>query len=281
MTDEPPAVEEPPAIDEEPTDAGVSTGRRVTVDRVGDGDSIHVTADGEEIELRLEGYNAPELFVPDPGGGADVRTCNGLAARDEAERLLAESDEVELAATGEDRFGRTLGDLQIDGGSLVDQLIGAGMGLATGDDPDRRLAMIGAADAGRGVWGDGCGEPTVGGAGIGEIQVDAPGDDRNNLTEEYVVIVNLGSQAVDLGGWVLRDDTTSHRFPLDGRLEVGEELTVITGGDRNESDIAAGTLFLGESFPVWSNSWETVILVDPDGVFADWRFVEDGRPLLQ
>jgi hypothetical protein len=36
-------------------------------------------------------------------------------------------------------------------------------------------------------------------------------------------------------------------------------------------------VYLGERFPVWSNAQETVIVVDPNGVFADWRFYEDGR----
>ncbi len=271
----------PVAPDVSGSDVATPDGRRVTVDRVGDGDSIDVVVDGEEIELRLEGYNAPELFAADPDGGPDVRTCNGLSARDAAERILRDAGPVELVITGEDRFGRTLGDLLIDGDPLVDRLISDGHGLATGDDPTRRRAMIEAAGAGRGVWGDGCGKPLVDGLAIGQIQVDAPGDDRDNLTEEYVEIVNLGAAAVDLEGWVLRDDTTSHRFALEGRLDAGERLTVITGGPQGESAAVAGTYHLDEPFPVWSNSWETVILLDPDGVFTDWRFVEDGRILLQ
>ncbi len=264
---------------DEAADPVVVDGQPVVVDRVVDGDSIELTVEGAEVELRLEGYNAPELYAE--RDGVDTKTCNGEAAKEATIAVIGQSASIELLATGDDRFGRTLGDLLVDGRSLVDRLVADGHGLATGDDFRRREAMMQAAAVGVGVWGDGCGRPRSDRVGIGEVQVDAPGNDRNNLIEEYVQVVNLGPDEVELDGWVLRDDTTGHRFELSGRLGPEARLTVVTGGERTDSDVSgSGTLYLEESFPVWSNDWETVVLVDPDGVFADWRFVTDGEVLL-
>lgn len=249
----------------------------VSVVRIVDGDSVELAVDGVDVEFRLEGYNAPELYT-DNGEGGDSQTCNGLAARSALDGLVASAESIEVIERGTDRFGRTLGDLLIDGESVVDRLVVDGLGLATGDDEDNRDRMMEAASSGVGVWGDGCGVSATDDLRIGGIQVDAPGDDRSNLAEEYVEVINTGSGPIELTGWVLRDDTTGHRFLLSGTLAAGERLTVITGSGPSDR---VGVHHLDESFPVWSNDWETVILVDPDGVFADWRFVEDGRVLIQ
>ncbi len=267
------------ATDDATPPADVTGPVPVAVDRVIDGDSVEVTRAGAPVELRLEGYNAPELYAENRDG-SDTRTCNGLAARAAVDDLVDSAGSIEMIERGIDRFGRTLGDLIIDGDSMVDRLIGDGFGLATGEDEVRRTRMVEAASAGRGVWGSDCGQPAGEGLTLGALQVDAPGNDRYNLTEEYVELANTGAEPIALDGWVLRDDTTSHQFPLPGILAAGERLTVITGSAPPGPD-RDGVHHLGESFPVWSNEWETVILVDPDGVFADWRFVADGQVLLQ
>ena len=254
----------------------------VRVNRVGDGDSIELDVGGAVVELRLEGYNAPELYIDADDGGRDVQTCNGLAAREAVKEMVAAADSIELVATGQDRFERTLGDLIVDGRSVTDRLIRDGQGLATGDDLDRRQNMVDATAAKLGIWGDRCGQPALDGLTIGEVQVNAPGDDRRNLMEEYVELVNGTSGPVELDGWVLRDDTTGHQFTLTGQLAPGGRVTVFTGGRRSNSDVSGdGSFYLEEPFPVWSNEWETVILVDPAGVFADWRFVVDGDVLVE
>ena len=266
-------------VDAVPQATDVEIGVPVGVERVVDGDSIELIIDGIEVELRIEGFNAPELYI-DNVGSQDTKTCSGLASRAAVEAIVGESGPVELIERGTDRFGRTLGDLLIDGESLTDRLIADGRGLATGRDEARQTLMVDAATAGAGIWGDECGAATDDRLVIGDVQVDAPGNDRYNLNEEYVEVANTGSEVLDLDGWVLRDDTTGHQFPLPGSLEPGRSLTVFTGADPGGSD-QGDVHHLGESFPVWSNDWETVILVDPNGVFADWRFVAGGRILTQ
>ncbi|MEM9132784.1 MAG: lamin tail domain-containing protein [Actinomycetota bacterium] len=236
----------------------------VTIDRVIDGDSLEVSlADGSPAEVRMEGINAPELNAI--AGG---RTCAGEAARAELTALLSVG---EVTLTGEefDRFDRLLARLHVDGHPVELDLIAAGWALAlwSAEDPAATAAMFAAAEAGRGWWGDGCGPPAADALAIGATQANAPGDDRENLDQEWVELVNEGDTAVDLSGWVLRDETTSNRFLLDGvTIDPGETLRVVTGR-------GGGDVELGEDFPVWSNNGETVLLVDPEGVIAAWAFL--------
>lgn len=238
----------------------------ITIDRVIDGDSLEVTlVDGTPAELRLEGINAPELNAL--AGG---RTCAGDTAQAELAALLA-GGEVTLTGDEFDRFDRLLARLYVDGHPVDLDLIAAGWALAlwSAEDPVATTAMIDAAEAQRGWWGDDCGPPAADGLAIGATQANAPGDDRENLDQEWVELVNNGDTAIDLTGWALRDDTTSNRFLLDGvTIEPGATIRVITGREGGSDALA-----LGEDFPVWSNNGETVLLIDSEGVIAAWAFL--------
>ena len=283
--DDAPEADEGPIEDdvEAPEDENVAEldGPTVTVERVIDGDSLEVRAGSDIVELRLEGYNAPELYTDDPDGGADRLTCNGTASKDAVEALLDRAaGPLVLLERDQDRFGRTLGDLIIDGRRVSTTLVSEGEGLATGESRSQREAMKAAADARLGVWSGRCGGAGTVGLQIGDHQVDPPGNDRFNLEDEWVEVINESDGAVSLDGWVLRDDTTGHQFPLSGSLGSRARLTIRTGGEPGAEPTGGGvdgesrTLYLGESFPVWSNAGETIILVDPNGSFVDWRFVD-------
>ena len=154
--------------------------------------------------------------------------------------------------------------------SVVDLLIDGGWGLALGDDRFRRGLMEGAAASGAGMWGAGCGRPASDGLVVDRVEPDPAGRDEENLKGEFVELVNEGTEAVDLTGWDIRDDSSSHRFDLVGSLAPGQRLIVRTGsGSSNQ-----GELFLGSRSPVWSNRGDTVLVIDPAGVIAAWAFVE-------
>ncbi len=244
-------------------------GEPVVLIRVVDGDSLELEIDGEAVDVRIEGINAPELF------GDDGRTCNGEASKAALEDLVVGSDLLIVGAEV-DRFGRRLGDVMADDRSdgvwrsVAFSLVDSGHALSTGDTPELRATMKDAAAAGRGLWGDGCGARGQERLVIGETQVDPPGSDRDNLNDEWVTVVNEGTVAVELEGWIISDDTTSHRFELDGALGPGDRLTVRSGsGGRSD-----GEVYLNEGFPVWSNRGETVLLTDPNGVVSAWRFID-------
>ncbi len=252
--------------------AEVVDAQPVELVRVIDGDSLEVVIDGDEVDVRIEGVNAPELF------GNDGRKCNGEAAKEaldglvDGQRLLLVGDEV-------DRFGRRLGDVLIDDGdplSVAFALVRSGHALSTGNQepsdggPSLRDTMKQAAAAERGFWGEACGSRDRSALSLGATQVDPPGSDRDNLNDEWVTVRNDGTTAVELTGWVLSDDTTGHRFTLEGELGPGAVLTVRSGAGSS----TAADLYLGESFPVWSNRGETVLLTNPDGVISTWLFVD-------
>lgn len=244
-------------------------GEEARLVRIVDGDSIEVEVSGRTIDVRLMGYNAPELYGPSAGGVGDVKTCNGEAAKAELAELLGDGT-ILLVGDETDRFGRRLADILVDNGWARTEMIDRGWGLATGDDPADRERMKRAATEQRGLWGDGCGSPVETGLEIGPVQVDPPGWDRDNLNGEWVTVVNRAATSIDLDGWVIRDDTTGHRFELGGALEPDQTLTVRSG---RGSDTTTER-HLNETFPVWSNDGETVLLVDPTGVVAHWAFVD-------
>lgn len=259
-----------------PTEPGPSDPIAITVVRVIDGDSLEVDRDGEVLEVRLAGFNAPELYRDEPDGPSR-QTCQGLAARSALESLTPAGAVVDLvpSADGEDRFGRVLADLTIGSesapsGSVVASLVAGGWGFATNDDPVHHVLMVEAAAGGAGMWGESCGRADSDQVRLGSVQADAPGNDRFNLDQEWVELVNTGTVAADLSGWVIRDDTTGHRFRLDTTVPAGATLRIVTGSGTEKEN----TVHLDQRFPVWSNDGETVVLTDKNGVFVDWRFLD-------
>lgn len=260
------AADDPSGQRGDTADGGaVPAGDRAEVVRLSDGDSGWFEIDGREVEVRLLDYNAPERFEGDGG----PESCNGAAAQTALAELLAGASTVEVVGTETDRFGRLLADLLVDGESAVDRLVGEGWGLAIGDDRAGRERMWAAADAGRGLWGDGCGVAAADGLVVESVEPDPPGRDEEDLNGEVVVLRNDGPDPVDLTGWDIRDDSSSNRFDLGGVLGPGDRLEIRTGSGSS----GGGQWFLGSRSPVWSNRGDTVLVIDPDGVVATWAFV--------
>ncbi|MCQ8893093.1 MAG: lamin tail domain-containing protein [Methanolinea sp.] len=99
------------------------------------------------------------------------------------------------------------------------------------------------------------------------VQYDAPGDDRENLAEEYVVIA--AGERTDLSGWTLADTSgTVYTFPS-RVLGPGERLVLHTGqGIDRQND-----LYWNQTFPVLGNTADAVTLRDPTGrVVSTYRW---------
>ena len=82
--------------------------------RVVDGDTIRAEAKGKEIKIRLVEIDAPEMNQP-----------FGAQAKNFLNRLLYGKD-VTLIAQGEDRYGRTLGEIYANGESANALMIKSG-----------------------------------------------------------------------------------------------------------------------------------------------------------
>ena len=82
--------------------------------QVVDGDTIRAEAKGEEIKIRLVEIDAPEINQP-----------FGAQSKNFLNKLLYEKD-VTLIAQGEDRYGRTLGEIYANGESANALMIKSG-----------------------------------------------------------------------------------------------------------------------------------------------------------
>ena len=96
-----------------------------------------------------------------------------------------------------------------------------------------------------------------------EVNADAPGDDGVNLNGEWVRFTNTGTDAVDLTGWEVADESASHRYRFaDLRLGAGAAVTVFSGCGRDDE---SARFWCESGSAVWNNSGDTVFLRDGQG----------------
>ncbi len=97
------------------------------------------------------------------------------------------------------------------------------------------------------------------------VLYDAPGNDNYNLNYEYVVLKNVGSEPVNLKGWILRDEAGHEYVFPDFILEPGATVKVHTGsGVNTETD-----LYWGSNRAIWNNDHDTAYLYDAEGNLVD------------
>lgn len=239
---------------------------KINVTRVSDGDSVRATSSEGDLEIRLLGVNAPERD-----------DCFDDEAADELESLLAAGDVTLYPWPGEtDQFGRQLG-LLVAGDTFVNlSLVETGHVVARsqsdhGFDAEFEEAERAASSAGIGLWAaDACGTPVDAQLVIVEVEDDPAGDDRQNPNGEWVLIENRGA-SVSLEGWLLRDESTSHRFNFP-TVDVGAGATVqVHTGCGDDVTEGASLVFYwcDPQPPVWNNGGDTAFLLDPNGAIAD------------
>ena len=232
------------------------------VKEVVDGDTI-VLEDGTKV--RYIGLNTPERGRP----FYDEAT--------EANRKLVEDREVRLEfdAVQMDRYGRTLAYVFVRDSTASPQgevfvnleLLRQGYANAFTVPPNVkheelfREAEQEARETERGLWAT---QET--GVKIAYIQADAPGNDGENPNGEWVEIVNEGSEAVNLGGYSIKDEATHiYTFPA-FTLLPGATVRVYSGqGKDDTSSLYWG--FVGEA--VWNNGGDSAFLRDSEGNLVD------------
>lgn len=235
---------------------------RWDVASITDGDTFDVVTPAGIRSVRLIGINAPE------GGECLARDAeDALRALIAGSRVVMESDVSDV-----DTFDRWLRYVYVDGVLVNEALVERGMAVANRYEPDTALAdvleaaQVRAQQAAVGMWApDACGAvsaaPTV---AIGTIRYDAPGNDNQNLNEEWIELVNHGSSVAELSGWGIKDESASHRyaFPDGFVVPAGSSLILHTGcGD----DTAADLYWCNTGSAVWNNDGDTVFLLDSSG----------------
>ena len=223
---------------------------------VSDGDSLFVDDGSTTVELRLAGLNAPE-----------VDECHHEES-DEQLRLMVEGREIEFEVVEIDQFGRSLAHIWVDARHVNLSLVAEGHAIATTPDGDPLGndlidAEGSAARLGLGLWAEeACGRsdplPPI---RIDSLQPDPPGRDEQDLGGEELRLSNDGDQPIDLSGWMLRDESSRHRyeFPNGTVLESGGSVTV-TSADPG---------WRPGGSPVWNNGGDLAMLLDPSGRVVD------------
>ena len=241
-----------------------SPGAAWAVSEVIAGDTIRVANGGVEEVVRLVGINTPEhdecwsdeatAALAEVLGTGPVRMERDVSDRDQFGRLL--------------RYVMTLeeedaGGLLIDGGHAIARAYPPD----TARDAEYRERQLRAQEAGLGLWArDACGDPlaSLDPTAIHlEVHADAAGDDSLNLNDEWVRITNQGEEPLDLEGWGLRDESSSHRYrfgPL--VLPPGESVTVRSGCG-TDTDVDRYWCVSGSA--IWNNGGDTAFLLDPVG----------------
>jgi endonuclease YncB( thermonuclease family) len=262
----------------------------VTVTRVVDGDTMEIRyPDGRTDTIRLLGVDTPELRgdtapddfegIPDTASGREHLRDWSRQASDFARRELGGQEvRIETDETADRRgsFGRLLVYVYHDETMFNRQLLARGYARVYDSRFRERSAFERVERQAQrdrtGLWDYTGSPPTAtpvvvpdGGQpvlAVVEIRADAPGNDHENLNEEYVGFENTGGTDLELGGWTVRDEADHvYRFPNGYTLAAGETVTLHTGsGTDSQTD-----LYWGEGRAVWNNGGDTVIVRDADG----------------
>jgi competence protein ComEC len=111
--------------------------------------------------------------------------------------------------------------------------------------------------------------PQIGNASsvyISAVQFDAPGDDRQNLNNEWVRLTNRGDGPVLLAGWTLSDKTGSGPYVFPAFVLMPQSSVTIYKGSGRMNDTS---LFMGLDTPIWGNTGDMATLKDGGGTIID------------
>jgi micrococcal nuclease len=229
------------------------------VKRVVDGDTI-MLADGRYV--RYIGINTPERGQPLWEEAKDYN----------AQKVGGKLASLEFGKVTEDRYGRTLAYVFVEGAMVNAALLQAGLAHLFVIEPITyyqnflRLQEK-ARTQGLGIWGkDGFRGPLK----ITRLNANAEGDDRYNLNGEYVRICNISPATLDLKGFSLSDQQGHHYTFTKGLLRPGYTALLFTGMGK---DVVEGVdqlrLFWRSHHPIWNNKGDEAFLRDPQGELID------------
>jgi micrococcal nuclease len=236
-------------------DKSAGTDCKFKVERVIDGDTI-VLVGGRTV--RYIGINTPEKGEP------------YYEEAKEANRRLVEGKDVklELDEQEKDLYGRTLAYVYVGDTFVNVQLVREGCARAYPYPPNVKYDDIfsNAEKEARqkriGIWSS---RPQGHGIEITEINFDPPGNDRDNLNGEWVIITNNTNAPIDMTGYTLSDDSDHVYNFEDFALPAGATVTVFVGSGADTPT----SLYWGSKTPIWNNDGDTAYLKDADGSLVD------------
>lgn len=231
-----------------------------------DGDSLDIIrsepAEGERerAEVRLLGVNANE--------GVE---CFGNAARDALIERIGRQ-EVLVVEDGFDQYGRVLAFVWHNDELVNLWLVDNGFAVARSSfDHDYEELFDAAEELARvsevGLWSpSACGAPSDAAVVISMLNFDAEGRDNENPNGEWIELTNQGSVAVDLSEWVIRDESTRHRFVFESFILAPTATVTVRSGCGTDGP---AELFWCAETTIWSNSGDTAFVRDGSGALVD------------
>lgn len=221
------------------------------VTRVIDGDTL-VLDNGERV--RLLGIDTPEKGQP-----LFSESTQYLEKLVEGKLVV-----LEPGQENRDKYGRLLRWIKI-GGNLVNlDLVEKGLArtfmLYEDDLYYRELldAESRARNAGLGIWSYDLSDFCL---ALYTLNYNAPGNDNQNLNQEYIVFRNKCNQTLDLSGWRVSDARNNTYIFPNLTLDPKDKLTLHTGsGNDTQHD-----LYWGRGRAVWNNQGDTLLTWDSSG----------------
>lgn len=265
----------------------------VTIVEIVDGDTADVEyQNGSTERVRFLGVDTPEVHadndpvefedVPNTEAGANcLRDWGHKASEFTRNELRGEQVTITFDENEGRRgsYGRLLVYIHHDGELFNHQLVAQGYARMYDSDFTKRDSFSSTESSAQrdsiGLWGCTDAKETTTkstttsdsssgseGLSVAQIHADAPGNDHENLNEEYIVFENTGDDTLDLSGWVLADDADhTYSFPSGFTLESGETVTVYTGSGSNSDS----ELYWESGRAVWNNGGDTIIVTNADG----------------
>ncbi|MCF6317431.1 MAG: thermonuclease family protein [Marinosulfonomonas sp.] len=97
-----------------------------TIDRVIDGDTVHVSCtNGANGNLRLMGFDTPETYQ----SGCRAEHALGTKAKIRLQHEIAKANSISTKTFGPDKYRRLLAQLYLDGRDVADIMIAAGLAV--------------------------------------------------------------------------------------------------------------------------------------------------------
>ncbi len=228
--------------------------------KVIDGDTVEVEIEGEPFEVRYVGMDTEE-----------GTPCGNQARARNQELVEGQTVELERDISETDAYGRLLRYVYVGDLFVNARLVEEGYAVAKGYPPDIRHADLfarlehEARTEGRGCWAP---VATVAAEEVSVLvepdcsQFDAPGNDNDNKSQEWVCFINGGTQPAEMEGWVAKDEYGWAYTFLPFTLEPGGEVRLHTGCGQNT---ATDIYWCKEGYAVWNNDGDTVFLFDGSG----------------
>lgn len=222
------------------------------VERVIDGDTVALHS-GERV--RLLGINTPE---------------RGQKLWDEAKTalesmVLGKQIVLETDVEDKDKYGRLLRWVLIDDTLVNLEMVRLGFASTLFYQDTRYKAELLEAEAkaiesGIGIW-ETSKSVDLFCISVYDVQADAPGDDRANLAEEFVVLRNPCLKPFTMQSWRLEDERGARYVFPEFILSPKETVTLHTGmGQDNTTD-----LFWNLTSPVWNNDDDSILVWNTRG----------------